>query len=64
MNSVGMRKKCEAEPEDFFTSMTFEALMGELTSKESIPCNFDATPCAGKARVRISNDFDRIWNAR
>lgn len=33
MNSVGVLLKLDDEPEDFFTSLSFSALLGELTSK-------------------------------
>ncbi len=31
MNSVGVLIRMDKEPEDFFTSLTFSALLGELT---------------------------------
>ena len=65
MNSVGMRRKNEIEPEDFFTSLSFSTLIGELTDKESMPyTSFEPIPHPGKNKVRISNDFERVWNAK
>lgn len=57
MNSVGMRRKLDDEPEDFFTSLSFSTLIGELTAKENIPHTFHALPQPGRSRVRISTDF-------
>lgn len=58
MNSVGMRRKNEIEPEDFFTSLSFSTLIGELTAKDSMPySSFEPLPYPGKKKVRISNDF-------
>lgn len=57
MNSVGMRRKQEEEPEDFFTSLSFSTLLGELSAKETIPHSFETAPQPGRSRVRIKADF-------
>lgn len=35
MNSVGVLRR-EQEPEDFFTSLSFSTLLGELNSKDNL----------------------------
>lgn len=61
MNSVG--KKQPQLQDDFFTELSFSALLGELVDKENISWNFESQP-AGEARVRIKADFERVWNAK
>jgi hypothetical protein len=63
MNSVGIRRRLNEEPEDFFTSLTFSTLLGELSAKNALadhmlPMTMEQT------KVRIKADFDRVWNAR
>lgn len=61
MNSVG--KKQPQLQHDFFTEMSFSALLGELADKENIAWNFESQPVGG-ARVRIKADFERVWNGK
>ena len=61
MNSVG--KKQPQLQDDFFTELSFSALLGELVDKENISWNFESQP-VGEARVRIKADFERVWNAK
>jgi hypothetical protein len=64
MNSVGVLLRREEEPEDFFTSLTFSTLLGELTPKGKFYDSYDVdVPVAGE-KIRIKMDFDRVWNAR
>lgn len=64
MNSVGVLHRMHEEPEDFFTSLTFSTLLGELTPKGKFYDSYDTDiPCAGET-IKIKTDFDRIWNAR
>lgn len=66
MNSVGVLIRMDKEPEDFFTSLTFSALLGELTPnpKSKLYGSFEQSIPAGDQKVKIRADFDRVWNAR
>ena len=61
MNSVG--KKQAQVTHDFFTELSFSALLGELVGKENIGWNFESQP-AGGAHIRIKADFERVWHGK
>lgn len=63
MNSVGVLRRLDQEPEDFFTSLSFSTLMGELSSKDNLFSCFDEPP-AMESKVRILGDFERMWNGK
>lgn len=64
MNSVGGRKHKQNHSDDFFTSISFSALMGELSDKENMVINFPDVPPAANEKIKIKSEFDRIWNAK
>lgn len=66
MNSVGVLLRVAAEPEDFFTNLTFSTLLGELTPKGKSYCyeSFDTEIPTYDQKVKIKADFDRVWNAK
>lgn len=63
MNSVGILRRLEEEPEDFFTNLTFSTLLGELSTNDSFS-GYMACQTMEQSKVRIKADFDRVWNAR
>lgn len=64
MNSVGGRKQNQGPSDDFFTSISFSTLMGELNDKENMSINFEEVMPEKTERIRIRSEFDRIWNAK
>ena len=64
MNSVGGRKHKDTHSDDFFSSFSFSALMGELSDKENIAINFGEVSPAKPQHIKIKSEFDRIWNGK
>lgn len=64
MNSVGGRKPKTTHSDDFFTSLSFSALMGELSDKENMITNFGDVEMEINDKIKIKSEFDRIWNAK
>jgi hypothetical protein len=64
MNSVGRRKGTFTENDDFFTNISFSALMGELSDKENIAMNLPELIPPQHQRIRIKCEVERIWNAK
>lgn len=55
MNSVGGRKHKQNHSDDFFTSISFSALMGELSDKENMVFNFpDVLPTTNE-KIKIKS---------
>ena len=55
MNSVGGRKGKENHSDDFFTSISFSALMGELSDKENMAINFSDMPPTPNDKIKIKS---------